>query len=160
MPMMMVTIVKVRLWRRVREPGMSSYSLRTLTNYDDKTTGGTTIKRFCETSEGPLRLLQWAHEIAIRGDTELSDACLSHICVSVCSLVFSQAPRPQCATFETLMSSGEKGGDLLNCHDEHGWFVIIHVDTFNLMWLRNQEAVTHQRKLLFIQAGCLIVLQL
>lgn len=53
--------------------------------------------------------------MAIRADTELSDACLLHICVSVCSPVFSQTLCPQRATSETLMSSGEiRGGNVLN----------------------------------------------
>lgn len=37
----------------------------------------------------------------------LSDACLLHVCVSACSLVFSRTLCPQRATSETLMSSGE-----------------------------------------------------
>ena len=39
-----------------------------------------------------------------------------------------------------------EGGNLLNCHDEHIWFVIIHGDTFNLMWLRNRGKLRLQNR--------------
>lgn len=144
---MMVYYLEVSAWYCFKEPHMNPFVLQN--KETENTAWAQQWRRY--TAEEPFRLLQWAHEIVIRGDTRLSDACLSHICVFVCTLVFSPTLHPLCATFKTLMSSAEmkRGGGVLNCHDEHGWFVIIHVDIFNLMWLRNREAVIHRWKLLW-----------